>query len=246
MIDHPLLVLKGDPQCTRRARALLEAYTACIEDVKATAKALTEQQSQDAARRLVSRMLILDIAFIHMGEEFTAVAAPTHPFHLWRWIALAELLDNNKEELQGIGEEALEPLVTDPPAACPQIVVSPYALTQMLDRPHALIPIGSFSSLPLFAEPTSRQIVRFRARSFVKIAERLIRLMPHAALGLRVALIDPPSVGGAVEDLLELVNPFDDEAGVPAHILVLRTRSAPEATDEEEDELANLTRELRN
>lgn len=244
LIDHPLLTIMGDEQVALKCRSVVDTYSRVIDDAKSAAKVLIDAQSQDAAKRVIARLLSLDIAFVRLGDEFTALAAPTHPFHLWRWLALADLLEHHREELEAIGVEHLEPLVADPLAACPQIVLSPFALTQILDRPRALVASGSFGSLPLFMEPTSRQSGKFRARSFVKIAERLIRLMPHAALGLRVSLVDPPSVTGAIEDLLDLTNPLDDETDVPLHIAIIRTRETPEATDEEEFELTNLAREV--
>jgi hypothetical protein len=244
LIDHPLLALKGDEQFARRAKDVVNAYAVALEGVKFASKALIEHKAQDAGKRLAARVLTLDIAFIRVGEEITAVAAPTHPFHLWRWLGLAELISNHRDELRSVGDDVLLPLVADPPPASPQIVLSPFAVKQLLDRSRPLVSVGTFASLPFFTEPASRQSGKFRVRSFMKIAERLIRLMPHAALGVRIALVDPPTVSGAIEDLLDLVSPFDDETFVPLHVRVLRTRRAPEAADEEEEELFDLIREL--
>ncbi len=244
LIDHPLLALAAGGPTPERAKALLEAYGLAIAAVKETARALEEQGSHPAAKRLIACCLALDVVFVKSGDEFTALAAPTHPFHLWRWVTFSEILDRNREELKVIGKEALEPLVTDPPASCPQLLLSPFAVEEGTDRDRPLVPIGAFAALPLFAEPTARQAGKFRSRELARIAARLLRLMPHAAFGFRVALVDPPSVAGALEDLIEMENPFDEDGMVPIHATVLRTRSAADATDEEDDAITQLARDL--
>lgn len=244
LIDHPLMALGGDRNLLASARNVLTAYGAALDAIRTTVASLEAQNSIDPARRLLATALALDVTFVRTASEFVAVAAPTHPFHLWRWVALIDLLQDHKTELADIGIDILEPLVSDPPAVCPGFVLSPYAVEGEVDRVVPFLPTGSFASLPLFAEPTSRQSTRFRVRTLGKVAERLIRLMPHAALGLRVALVDPPSVAGCLEDLLELPNCFDEAHAVPLHAIVVRTRAAQDATDEEEQDVANLAREL--
>lgn len=243
LINHPLLAL-ADARVLGHAKELLDAYSSAMLVVRDTAEKLRNESPQ-AARRLISSFLALDIAFIHARDEWSAVAAPTHPFHLWRWTAFHELLTTHRDEFREIGRETLEPLVTDPPAVCPQIVLSSFALkNENLDRPREFVAIGTFAALPQFAEPMSRQHGKFRARELANLAERLIRLMPHAALGLRVAVVDPPSVAGALDDLIDLPNPFDEDAIVPLHAVVLRTRDATDSTDEEDEAVATLARDL--
>lgn len=242
LINHPLLAL-GDAAVLLRAQKVLDSYALALEAVQETSEKLRAASPQ-AARRLVATFLAIDIAFVRARDDWSAVAAPTHPFHLWRWISFHQLLTDHRDELREIGRQTLEPLVTDPPAVCPQIVLSAFALKTELDRPRALVPIGTFAALPQFAEPNSRQHGKFRARSLAKLAERLLRLMPHAALGLRVAVIDPPSVAGALEDLIDLISPFDDEVHVPLHAIILRTRPPGDSTDEEDEAVAALARDL--
>jgi hypothetical protein len=244
LIDHPLLTLAGDDRIAERARTLLQAYSRALQAVKQAARELDERGSSEAAKRLIACVLCVDLIFVQAKDGLTAVAAPTHPFHLWRWDALLSLFSQHRDELQSLGRELLEPLVTDPPSVCPQIVLSPFALTHRLDRPKALIAVGAFAALPLFGEPSSRRVGRFRARGIEAIAERFVRLMPHASLGLRVALVDPPSLAGAMEDLLEITNALANGVPTPVHIRVLRTEAGREETDEEEEAASSIAREL--
>ncbi|MCA9519724.1 MAG: hypothetical protein KC609_02070, partial [Myxococcales bacterium] len=190
-------------------------------------------------------MLSLDVVFVCAGEEWFAVAAPTHPFHLWRVHALEEVFREHIDELRGIGRDELEEVIADPHTATPHVVLSRFAVDDVsVPGSLTLTASGSYGALPMFADPRHRQGGKFRSKALAKLADRLMRLMPHAAIGLRVALIDPPSVAGALERLQSLKNPLDDELPVPLHVTIYRTRPNPEATDEEDDKLNNIGREI--
>ena len=180
---------------------------------------------------------------MQIHDEWLAVAAPTHPFHLWRVQALLEMFRGHLDELRQIGDEALKEAISDPHAIAPHVVLSPYA-TSEVGYARTLTSAGSFGALPLFADPEGRQVGKFRINALPALADRLMRLMPHAAMGLRVTLVDPPSVASAIESLVWLSSPIDDEAVVPLHATVLRVRTAQEATDEEDDKLATLAKDL--
>lgn len=244
--DHPMLALAGSHEVRTGARELVRAYGEFLSYLRAAADELRRAGSIEPAKRLFAYVLCLDAAFIRTRDEFVGVAAPTHPFHLWRWLALLDLLEDNKSELLDIGLDILEPLVTDPPAVAPDLLLSPFAVGPQLAKAYPFVPIGSFGALPLFGEPSARQAAKFRARSLGKIAKRFIRLMPHASFGLRVLLVDPPSIAGALEDLLDLPDAFDGDYAVPLHIVVTRTRAGREATDEEDHEIEGLAREVRD
>jgi hypothetical protein len=244
LIDHPLLALAGDKRLYENVQTVIATHKVALSAIKDLAHALEQQGSADASRRLIAKAMVLDIVFIQSAKDFVAITAPTHPFHLWRWITLLDLLQQHTAEVNAIGRETVEPLITDPPTVCPQIVLSPYAVSTSLARPYPFIAGGTFASLPLFVEPTARLTSSFRARSLGKLAERLVRLMPHAALGLRVALVDPPSISAAVEDLLDIPNPIEYEASVPVHVVVLRTKRQSDQTEEEEELLGQMVGEL--
>jgi hypothetical protein len=246
LIDHPLLALSGKRALRADAEELLKVYARLLSGVSETADRLRKAGSIEPAKRLFAYALCLDIAFVHSSSEWVGVVAPTHPFHLWRWLTLLDVLSENRHELAALGTEVLEPLVSDPPASAPDIVLSPFAGANKVSRTMPFVPIGSFGALPLFGEPSARQSAKFRARSLAQIAARLIRLMPHASLGLRVFLVDPPSVSGALEDLLSLQSAFDDQASVPLHVSIARTRLPREGTDEEDLELEVVAREIRD
>lgn len=246
LTDHPLLALAGSDRLRDAAERLVESYGRFLEGVRTTAEALRQAGSAEPAKRLYGYALALDVAFVRARNEFIAIAAPTHPFHVWRWLTMLGVLEEHHEELAEIGIDVLEPLVTDPVASAPDLVLSPFAVGDRLTQACAFVAIGSFGALPLFGEPTARRGAKFRARSLRRTATRFLRLMPHASFGLRVLLVDPPSVAGAVEDLIDLPSTFDEETAVPLHVTVVRTRPASEATDEEDAELEMIARDVHD
>jgi hypothetical protein len=160
-------------------------------------------------------------------------------------MAFRDVLSPESDELKTLGVSALEPLVADPPAVAPHLILSPFAVDEHVDRARVFVAVGSFAALPLFSEPTAHSLGRFRVRSLAKIVQRMLGLMPHAAFGFRLLLVDPPSLAGALEDLLALNSPFGN-GPVPLHITVARTRPAPDATEEEDRALEEVSRELND
>lgn len=244
LLDHPLLAVAGNPKLAGAVGELLQAYAEALRWVKGAAEQLINSGSVEPGRRLMARMLSLDLVFVQIDRgEWLAVAAPTHPFHLWRVHALLEVFQGHLDELKQIGDAALKDVISDPHAIAPHVVLSPYA-TAEVSGAQTLTSAGSFGALPMFANPEGRHGGKFRVHALAALADRLMRLMPHAAMGLRVTLVDPPSVAGTLERLIWMSSPIDDEAIVPLHATILRTRPTQEATDEEDEKLATLAKEL--
>lgn len=245
LVNHPLLALAGARDLGAAARATLAAYDGAMAAVRDVAQALNEQGSSDPARRLVAKALCIDVVFLQGIDDTVAVVAPTHPFHLWRCLELVGLLQDHRSDLAAVGRETLEPLLTEPGLASPHLVLSPFASTRVRAT-RAFVAVGSLGSLPLFADPAARQLGSFRVRALGRIADRLLRLMPHASLGLRVALVDPESLAGSLEELTGLDNPLADAGRTPVHVLLLRTRAPRTATEEEDGAVSLLARELHD
>lgn len=245
LLDHPLLALAGDQRLKDDVAAMLSSYGGALKAVQEAAKRLSDSGSVEPGRRLIARMLSLDLVFIRVGDDWQAIAAPTHPFHLWRVNALLDVFQSHLDELREIGDEALKAVIADPHTSAPHVVLSPYAVTgDEVSHAQTLTSAGSFGALPMFTDPHGRHAGNFRVTALADLARRLMRLMPHAAMGLRVTLVDPPSIAGTLEKLVQLESVIDEECVVPLHASVLRTRPTPEATDEEDQKLANIAKEM--
>lgn len=243
LADHPMLAIGGQPSVRAAVVGVLEAYGAALAAVQAAADAL-KAVSGEAAKRLRAKAACVDVVFVQLQEDISAIAAPTHPFHLWRWLTLHDLIKGNLDEFNALGFETLEGLVSDPPTVAPHLVLSTFALDG-ISKTRSLVAVGSFGALPLFAEPGSKQAVRFRSRALEHVAKRLLRVMPHASLGLQVVLVDPPSVAGALEHMVELKSTLDGETLVPLHVTIVRTRAVGDPTEEEELTLELIARDLQ-
>jgi hypothetical protein len=244
--DHPLMALAGDDNLAARVDKLLSSYEDALAAIKQTADVLKQRGSFDPAKRLLARALVLDLLFVRTANDTVAIGAPTHPFHLWRWATLAKLLQERSKELKDLGGDILRDLVSEPPPVSPSVLLTPFVTEAGISRSQPFVCVGSFGALPLFTEPSARNLGKFRARPLAKIAQRFLRLMPHAAFGFRVALVDPLTIAGTLEELAEMDSPFGDDRPVAIHATVFRTRPSVDATDEEDEDLEDISRNIHD
>ena len=156
LTDHPLMVLMGDEKLLERAERMLSAYEEALKAVKETSDALKDRGSIEPAKRLLARMLVLDVVFVRSGKEMNAIAAPTHPFHVWRWATLVRMLKDRVTDFKDLGVDVLKEIVIEPPPASPSLLLSPFVKDVGIDRSRAFVCVGCFGALPLFSEPGSR------------------------------------------------------------------------------------------
>lgn len=244
LIDHPLLLLAADAAALSAVRTALERYEKLVQTVETISKSLNEEGSTEPSKKLIAALLHSDVLFLKHKDGTSAIAGPCHPFHLWRWERCLNVLLSNTDEMRRIGVDSTIALVTDPPPVSPQLVLSPFGVRRVIDRAIGLIQVGVLAKLPLYNEPSARNVARLRLRSVRRIVERMLRILPHAGAGLRLFLVDPPSLSGVIEDLLDQPSPLDADSDVPLHLFVARTREASANTEEEEEHLAEISREL--
>jgi len=245
LAKDPLVAL-----CDEAVAALVEsalaAYGDALTAVNEAAQALTSHGSLDRARRLLGQTLALDVVFIRVDNGLSAVIAPVHPFHLWRYSMLASVLKQHADEVKAITKDSISELLGELPPVSPNLVLSNYAVDTPLERAFALIPVGVLGSSVEFAEPTTRQLGRFRGKALSQVCERLLRLMPHAGFGLRVALVDPPPLASVLEDLIRARGVLGEPSPLPLHVTVYRTRRPVELSDEEGEALEDCAQELNH
>lgn len=250
LAKDPLIAL-SDVEIAGQVESTLAAYGDALAAVNEAAQALTAHGSLDRARRLIGQVLAVDVVYIRMDNGFSAIIAPVHPFHLWRYSMLASVLRNHPDEIRAIAKDssnkdAISELLGELPPVSPNIVLSNFAVDTPLDRAIALIPVGVLGSSVEFAEPTTRQLGRFRGKALSQVCERLLRLMPHAGFGLRVALVDPPPLATVLEDLIRSRGVLGEPSPLPLHVTVYRTRRPVELSDEEGEALDDCAQALNH
>ena len=247
LVDHPLLALCAKPDLLQAAERLVTAYgamTEAVSNLRDTIRAL----HPDITKHLTSRMVALDVVFLHYGTSAVAFAGPTHPFHLWRWIQITKLLNENQEEFAKIGDEAIQRYAANPPVSSPHLLLNSFVQDIYPPREQVFIGVGSIGALPLYGAPESRTVAKFRADEIADIAQRFVNMAPHAAFGFEVIAIDPPSVTEVLDAMLLVNKGRQRDDLIPVHVRVFRTRLAPSSTDEEDqemDELSGLIRESK-
>jgi hypothetical protein len=245
LVDHPLLALCAKPDLLASAERLVAAYGAMTDAVRYLRDTFRAKHIE-STKWLTSRMVALDVVFLHYGSSAVAFAGPTHPFHLWRWIQIARLLKDNQEEFAKIGDEAIQRYAANPPVSSPHLLLNSFVQDIPLPRDHVFIGVGSIGSLPLYGDPESRTVAKFRADEIADIAQRFVNMAPHAAFGFEVVAVDPPSVAEVLAAMLLVNKGRQRNELIPIHVRVFRTRPAPSSTDEEDqemEELAGLIRE---
>lgn len=242
LVDQPLLLLLSDEQVLASAERLIEAYGLMMNAIRDVRDVIRER-SHDVAKRLMSKALALDVMFLHYEAGYVAVAGPLHPFHLWRWVQIAQVLKAHAEEFKELGEDLVMRHVANPPVNSPHLLLTSFV--DGADKERVFIGLGAIGALPLYGDPESRTAAKFRADGIADIAKRFVKMSPYAVFGFEVVVVDPPGV----PDVLEAVSSINSgrlrSDLVPVHVRVFRTRQAPGLTDEEDADLEELTATIR-
>ena len=238
LADHPLMAFAADADLRARAERVIAAHAAFLQAARDAATAMRARNSFEPAKRLLARTLCLDLVVVRSQEGLAAIAAPTHPFHLWRWLALERLMRDHGDELRDIGDDVVRQLVLDPPPIGPNVLLSPHVSELELEQEIVFVGVGSLGALPVFGDPQSRTTGRFRADALTSVASNLVRVAGHARFGLKVALIDPPSLPDIVEALLAV--PARNGEAIPLHVDVFRTKPEPTLSEEEHVQLEGV------
>src|SRR5947207_3181227 len=76
LTDHPLMALGGSEALRGVAGELLDAYSRALKGILDAAKSLKEV-SPEAAKRLRARAVAIDVVFVRVQDEISAVLTPT-------------------------------------------------------------------------------------------------------------------------------------------------------------------------
>lgn len=241
LVACPLITLL-DEENLADAEALVTAYASLMDAVQFVRDEISKE-SADSARDLVGGALALDVVMLQYRGGRVALAGPLHPFHLWRYIQIARVVHEHKEELKALTDDQVRQF-TEPVVTSPHLVVSNF-LDHALGKPVVFIGAGSLGYLPLYADPDSRVATKLRASGLGRIVEKLVRAAGHAQFGLDVVFVDPPSLADVLDAVLSVNRRRVRDERIPIHVRVFRTRPSPSSTDEEEDEMEELAEALR-
>lgn len=243
LADHPLVALAGNPQILAKVELLIKKYGDMLTAIE-TVRAVIAKESAETARRLSSQALALDIIVMQFAGGTVALASPLHPFHLWRWVQIVQLVRDFRVDLKNFDETQLQQ-ISNPVVTAPHLLVSNYLLPD--SRTHLVfVGVGNLGGLPLYAEPKGKIASQLRVDGLGRVASKFINNAPYAQFGFEVVFIDPPSIADVLDAVLSINRGRKQESLIPIHLRVFRTRLAPTTTDEDDDRMEELADALHD
>lgn len=225
------LVIAADTKARKKLLAVVDAYKHLTHGLREHYNEIFEVVGSDVDE-LVGRLLLTDIIVIKGAKRLFAILSPVHPLFVWHYATYADLVEAQRDRL----DERDTRLVTDSARHLPNFLTSLYVPAAALGQGHSLACAGRLSQLPYYCDIVEGSASNAGLEAISDLIRSYIALEPHARLGLRVALVDPPDAGPY---LREMVNLHDDNALDGAHIVVYRHRPAPLSVElrlDEDDE----------
>lgn len=194
------------------------------------------------AKKIVNTVMALDYIFV-MGEtKLHAMPTPLHPLYLWKYVELAKeilssrgissieeefLDDDDKAFIIRKAEDIPDPL---------SVVLMPMTIT---GQAATFLPLsGRIGILPVYSNTPQ---INQSENGIITLKQAIVRyicLYPHAAMLLRIAIIDPPSVE-VIISMLKALN-ADKEFNIEGIELTLfRTKKVSSSWVEIEDDSLN-------
>ena len=223
--------------------AMLDAvarYEALTDDLWTHYDELFETVGSDVDE-LLTLILLLDLIVIQAGSKVFAVLSPTHPLYLWHYATYAKVVEAQRDRLPPDDRALVAAAATQ----LPNFLTSLYVPATALGHGVTLNAAGRLGALPYYAKEVESNSSEDGIEAVRTLVGAYIAMEPHARLGFRLALIDPPEIGAYLRVVVDL-----NETGVlaGAHVVVYQQRSptAPEMRldEDDEDRVAQLFRAL--
>lgn len=194
------------------------------------------------AKKIINTVMSLDYIFV-MGEtKLHAMPTPLHPLYLWKYVELAKeilssrgvssieegfLDDDDKAFIIRKAEDIPDPL---------SVVLMPMTIT---GQTATFLPLsGRIGILPVYSNTPQINQSENGIDTLKQAIVRYICLYPHAAMLLRIAIIDPPSVE-VIISMLKALN-ADKEFNIEGiELTIFRTKKVSSSWVEIEDDSLN-------
>lgn len=190
---------------------------------------------------LLTMVLLLDLIVIQAGNKVFTVLSPTHPLYLWHYATYAKVVEAQRDRLPPADRKLVAAAATH----LPNFLTSLYVPATALGHGVTLNAAGRLGALPYYAKEVESNSSEDGVDAIRTLVGAYIAMEPHARLGFRLALIDPPEIGAYLRVVVDL-----NEGGIlaGAHVVVYQQRSptAPEMRldEDDEDRVAQLFRAL--
>lgn len=194
------------------------------------------------AKGIVNALMSLDYIFVVSDNKRHAIPTPLHPLYLWKYIELA------KEILAGRGVSNIEDncLSDDDKAFIirkSEDIPDPLSIMLMpaseATRDAVFLPLaGRIGTVPIYSNVPQINQSESGLDTLKQTIIRYLCLYPHAAMMLRISIVDPPSVESIV-NMLKVLN-ADKEFNITGiDLTIYRSKEVPESWIEIEDSSLN-------
>jgi len=236
LTSEPLLAMT-DATIRERSEALIAAYESFVNAIDQGYASFYEVLGSEM-EDLSSQVLLLDIILLETPSQPIAILSPLHPLYLWPYATFAR---NVNEQRDRLSDDDLD-LVAEVAPNLPNFVGSLFIPQVALGAAHNLNAIGKVASLPVYAMHSADAAVENATGTAISdLIRTFLAFEPHAASSLRIALIDDPSIGEHLREIVDL-----NESGILLGAHVLYYRSAHEGginlalPEDDEDRVSQL------
>lgn len=194
------------------------------------------------AKKIINTVMSLDYIFVMGDTKLHAMPTPLHPLYLWKYVELAKeilssrgissieegfLDDDDKAFIIRKAEDIPDPL---------SVVLMPMTIT---GQTATFLPLsGRIGILPVYSNTPQINQSENGIDTLKQAIVRYICLYPHAAMLLRIAIIDPPSVE-VIISMLKALN-ADKEFNIEGiELTIFRTKKVSSSWVEIEDDSLN-------
>jgi hypothetical protein len=239
LASEPLIVAASSEARSAMATAV-SSYEKLMKALWDHHDALFEAIGPDV-EELLALVLLLDILLFKAGDKVFALLSPVHPLHLWHFVKYAEVVDAQREELPERDRE----LVAQAARQLPNFLTSLYIPATAIGEGLSLTSAGRLGAIPYYAKEIEANSSEDGLHSITALIRAFTALEPHARLGFRLALVDPPEVGAYLRSIVDL----QDEGLLDgAHVVMFRRHTGASLDmrldEDDEDRVAQLFRAL--
>lgn len=193
----PLVALASHKGLLKAGGQYLTAYEDFMAAIRDRYEALAVQSAK-GARHLCAQLLLLDIILFQTAKGVHAMLSPLHPLHLWKFVRLAEQLQDEKDTLSDDYKEVLGASAEK----LPHFVTALFVPEGLVSNHPLVLPQNSeFATLPCYQEESPHFAGVEGQDKLLRILRKFLVLYPHAKKNLRVCLVDPPGLAPLLEQL---------------------------------------------
>ncbi len=197
LLASPEVLLGGYPEAVTAMGDYLAAYTKLFRLFR-EAEPLLHREAHQSVTFVEADLLRLEVIHVLAGDEWKAMLTPLHPFHLWRYHEILQLLNREQQTITPEQQTQLAEVLPDLPHLLHFVVVSDHvAGNASTVLPHA----GSIGLLPTYENHTNRYLGSDGISVLGLLLRRWLELTPYSKYQVRLALVDVPDLATALTEV---------------------------------------------